>query len=183
MFQHEQAFLQALQGEPTALQAVNASPEFLARLAIYKTSITSTLQQALYKNFKPLENLIGQAAFQELCYHYAAKNLSTALDLSCYGADLHEFIATGPFAPEFPYLADFIEFCGLWRKIYLQRDSEAILLESPYPLYDIWQRCQPEFTGSLEITNWQGPFHYVLYRENARVMVQVISIGKDTISP
>ncbi|MCX7123521.1 MAG: DNA-binding domain-containing protein [Gammaproteobacteria bacterium] len=169
MFAHEAAFLAALQDQPEALEQMSLSPEFSERLEIYKTSILSTLQQALYKNFKPLDALIGIDAFQELCYRYATAHLSTTLNLSQYGADLHDFIKTAPFADGLPYLADFIEFCFVWRQVYLR--GEVILIESDYPVYEIWQRCQPEFVGEKIIANWQGPFVYGISREEGRVVV------------
>ena len=171
MFAHELAFLQALQNQPEALENLSASPQFAERVAIYQTSIVGTLQQALYKNFKALSTLIGKEAFQELCYRYAASHLSTELNLSQYGAELHEFVKTAPFAEKFPYLSDFTEFCFVWKQVYLR--GEAMLLESEYPLYEIWQRCQPEFTGDAHIDHWQGPFVYMIYREGQRVVVKI----------
>jgi hypothetical protein len=168
---HEQAFLQALQDQPEALAKINASPDFEKRLAIYKTSIVSTLQQALYKNFKPLEALIGKEAFQELCYRYANTHPSTDLNLNRYGADLHEFVKTAPFAEGLPYLSDFTQFCFVWKQVYLRSDGAITVLESNYPVYEIWQRCQPEFVGEQAIQNWQGPFVYAVYREDERVKV------------
>ena len=172
MFAHEAAFLQALQDQPEALEQLNASSQFTERLAIYKTSILSVLQQALYKNFKPLETLIGKEAFQELCYRYAATHPSRDLNLSRYGADLHEFVKMAPFAGDFPYLADFIEFCFIWKQTYL-REMGVMLIESDYPVYEIWQRCQPEFVGEVAIDNWLGPFYYAVYRQDGRVVVEI----------
>ncbi len=173
MFEHERAFLQALQGQPEALAALSISPEFTERLAIYSTSILSTLQQALYKNFKPLETLIGKDAFQELCYRYASTHPSTVLNLNRYGADLHAFIKTAPFAKNYPYLADFTEFCLIWKQTYLRSDLGVTLLESDYPVYEIWQRCQAEFSGDPTIQDWNGPFFYTVYRDGAQVKVKI----------
>ncbi len=170
MFAHEHAFLQALQGNSEALAKMSASPQFEQRLDVYKTSILSTLQQALYKNFKPLEALIGKEAFQELCYRYAVSHPSHELNLSRYGADLKIFVKTAPFAADYPYLSDFIDFCFLWKQIYLGRQGMT-QFESAYPVYAIWQRCQPEFVGAQVIEDWEGPFRYQLVREAGRVKI------------
>ncbi len=176
MFAHEQAFLQALAGEPAALEALCASLHCREGLAIYKTSILSTLQQALYKTFKPLQALIGQELFQELCYRYATTHFSTTLHLGHYGAHLHEFVKTAPVAQDFPYLSDFVEFCFMWRQTYLHAGPEVTLIESDYPLYAIWQRCQPEFKAEVSIENWEGPFCYALYFENGCVNVDLLLV-------
>lgn len=171
MLPHETAILAALQGHPDALEALCDATDFKARWTVYETSIRATLQKTLYKTFKPLEALLGKALFQELCYRYAAQHLSTELNLTRYGSQFAEFASIAPFAEALPYLSDFIEFCYLWQQCYVQATGEVLVIESDYPLYDIWARCQPEFKDESIIENWQGPFHYALYYEDAKVKV------------
>lgn len=170
----EQAFLDAVNGNnKTELERLNASPNFEQRFAIYFTSIIATHQSALYKIFKPLEILLGKEAFQELCYRYAIDNLSKNFNLNSYGHDFHQFAITAPYANNFPYLSDFIEFCYLWQQVFLDPEPGVIQIESDYPVYEIWERCQVEFSGSKIIDNWQGPFSYRIFRKDGKVLVLV----------
>jgi len=173
---YETAFLEALEGNVANLANLVKAPDFEKRLAVYQTSIFGTLQRTLYKTFKPLEALIGEAAFQELCYRYAVTHKSYVLNLNRYGADLSEFVKTAPFAHDLPYLSDFVEFCYVWQQVYL-RGGEAVLIESDYPVYAIWERCQPEFVGEKTIENWQGPFQYALERSKDKVNVLHIPVA------
>ncbi len=173
MHQIEHAFLEALQGDSKGLEALCISNRFQERLAIYETSCLGTLQQTLYKIYKPLAVLLGQETFQELCYRYVKSHFSTELNLNRYGADLHEFSKSAPFAQNLPYLSDFIEFCYTWQQVYLQGE-EGVLIESDYPLYEIWKRCQPEFKGETEIKDWQGPFCYGMVRVDGWVQTSEI---------
>lgn len=172
---YETAFLEALEGNWANLAQLAESPDFEKRLAVYHTSILGTLQRTLYKIFKPLAVLIGEAAFQELCYRYATTHRSYDLNLNHYGAELSEFVKSAPFAQGLPYISDFVEFCYLWQQVYL-KGGDPILIESDYPIYAIWERCQPEFTAETTIENWQGPFQYVIARDQDKVNVLHIPI-------
>ncbi|MCX8514614.1 MAG: putative DNA-binding domain-containing protein [Burkholderiales bacterium] len=174
LFEIEQAFLDAMNGKPDKLRELTISPNFATRLEIYETSVFSTLQQALYKIYHAVEALIGTEMFQELTYRYVKENLAHEFNLNNYGQDLHEFVKTLPLINNLPYLPDFIEFCYLWQQIFLYPKLGVIKVISDYPLYEIWERCQPEFTGNQLIENWQGEFSYLVYRECDKVIVKKV---------
>lgn len=171
----EQIFLEALQGKRERLKAQVLSPDFEERFNIYQNSIIATLQQTLFKIFKPLEALIGVEAFQELCLRYAQSHPSQGFNLNHYGKELSHFIKDAPYIQDFPYLPDFIDFCYLWQQTYLGTNLKTDPVCFDYPVYEIWQRCQPEFSGDKAIDDWQGPFNYLLYRESDRVMVAAVA--------
>lgn len=168
----EQAFLEAFHGEMTSLQALCASSELNQRFAVYESSIISTLQQTLYKIYRPLETLLGVDTFQELCHHYAKANFAKTFNLNRYGEDLASFIHQAPYSRDMPYLPDFIKFCYLWQQTYLQPELGVLKIYSDYPVYEIWQRCQPEFNGDKVIEDWDGPFVYEMTLEGGRVKVR-----------
>lgn len=167
----ELAFLDALNDKTDTLRDIVISNDFETRLEIYSTSITASHQQALYKIFKPLEKLLGIDAFQELCYRYVKYKLSTHFNFNYYGVDLHEFILKAPYAKDLPYISDFIQFCYIWQQVFLDNFVDNVNFISDYPVYPIWERCQPEFNGSQTIANWDGPFSYTIYRESGKVAI------------
>lgn len=173
----EIAFLKALNGDMAELESLSNSKNFATRCQVYITSIHATLQQALYKIFKPVEALLGIDAFQELCYRYSEKNLSKHFNLSLYGQDFHSFAASSPYAGDLPYLEDFVEFCYLWHHTFLDQQSEIVQIESEFPLYEIWERCQPEYTGDKKVINWTGPFFYIMSHDNGKVLVVPVNIS------
>lgn len=170
----ENAFLEAFYGNTSELKNLVDSEGFQQRLDIYTASIQNTHQQALYKIFKPAQALLGVEAFQELCYRYVAEHLSVNYNLNKYAEDFHEFVVKAPYAHHFPYISDFIEFCYLWQQVYLDPEIGVTEIHSDYPIYEIWERCQPEFGGNKEIENWNGPFIYRIFRENNKVRVLTI---------
>ena len=93
------------------------------------------------------------------------------MNLREYCEGFSEFIKTAPFAENIEYLPDFTEFLFYWRAVLLDPTFSGVRLESNYPLYDIWERCQPEFKGDPSIKNWQGPFVITLYRDDGKVHV------------
>lgn len=174
---HETAFLQALQGSSALLQTLVSAPDFESRFKIYEISIRTTLQKTLLKTFKPLQHLLGVEAFEELCLHYAYHAFSTELNLNHYGEKLCEFVNEAPYAKEMPYLPDFINFCYQWQQIYLNPELGSVTIISNYPVYEIWQRCQPEFQGEKTLAEWHGPFTYVLSHQGGRVQVKALAVS------
>lgn len=147
------------------------------RIEVYRTSIVGTLMKTLAKTFQSLEILLGEAVFKELCYRYASTHFSYHLNLNQYGEGFSDFIREAPCSNELPYLSDFTAFLFYWRAVFLDSSLAGMKLESDFPLYEIWQRCQPEFKGELEIKEWKGPFEITLYRENEKVRVLSHRLG------
>lgn len=171
LFKHEQAFIQAFNGDDSQLKLLCPDTNFEERFGIYRTSIISTLQQVLMKNFYPLGSLIGDGAFKELTYQYALKNIPLTFNLSQYGKDLSHFVKSIKVFNHLEYLPDFIDFCYMWQQVFLYPNLGVITITSKYPLYQIWERCQPEYSGEKKIENWEGPFIYKIFRENDFVKV------------
>ena len=171
LFEHEKAFIEALEGNYTKLKNLCPDNKFEERFNIYHTSILSTLQQALKKNFHPLEKLIGDGAFNELTYQYALKTIPTSFNLNQYGYDFSQFAKSIKIFDHLPYLPDFIDFCYLWQQVFISHESDKINISYDYPIYQIWERCQPEYTGNKQIKDWKGPFHYSIFKENGLVII------------
>jgi hypothetical protein len=170
----EQAFLNAIQGNDIELQKLVISNNFTSRIEIYRNSVFATLQKTLLKIYCPLEVLLGVDTFHEMTYQYISSNLAHTFNLNQYGADFHDWVKQLPFIDKFPYLPDFVELCYLWQQIYVNPELGVFKITSNYPLYQIWQRCQPEFIGDKEIDDWNGEFSYLIYLENNKVVIKQV---------
>ncbi len=205
-----QDFMEALKDE-TKMEALKkwfphySEAELQHRFEVYAQSVLATHEKTLKKIFKPLEALLGKSSSDELFSHYASRYLSRDFDLNSYGKDLGEFIKTSaPWAKDYPYVADFADFCWLWHQVFLSADlnqnlnlglgltrdsGSPVLFKSDFPVYDLWQRCQPEFKkpSSLETHEASSekphPYCYALYRKDHKVHVVQVAFPGERLMP
>jgi hypothetical protein len=141
------------------------------RAEIYQGSVIGALERTLKKIFRPFLVLLGEDVSNQLFERYAEKHFSKNFDLNLYGKNFSKFIQeSAPWVSEYPYVPDFADFCWQWQQVFLNREltpteftefkeinlknlkkivlkkaDELVLIQSKFPVYEIWKRCQPEF--------------------------------------
>lgn len=152
------------------------------RFEIYSGSITEGLVKALRENFPVTEKLVGEDFFRYMSYEYIASARSSSPNLGDYGASFIEFVAIFPAAKCLPYLADICQLEWYWQKVYFGTDyshlevtklsqidadlqsslvfkrcKNSFLLQSVYPIKEIWEFNQKnneeEKTINLKVHN------------------------------
>jgi hypothetical protein len=176
------------------------------RAEVYRGSIRGAHERTLKKIFRPFLALLGEAVSQQLFERYAEQYFSDHFDLNQYGKNFGQFIQSSvPWVKEYPYVPDFADFCWCWQQAFLKQDippllslsslelkemlknakklrfqtsEELILFESGFPVYEIWQYCQPEFSGqerkALDLSS-RVKNYYVLSRYEGKVHVVLVS--------
>lgn len=160
----------ALRGEASAgLWALFREPQAVAerRIAAYQRNVSGNWRSALASTYPVLEQLLGGRRFRALADHYIAAYPSNSGDLNQYGGALAALLANSALAETWPYLPDVARLEWALLGAYSAADAgvfdlaalaavpvqaqaalclhvwpAAILIESSWPLADIWQAHQ-----------------------------------------
>jgi len=140
-----------------------------ARIAVHRHHLGQSLSAGLAATFPTVRALVGEDFFGRMARDFLAGFLPTQPVLAEYGADLASFIATYGPAAGLPYLADIARldwalnvaaYAGPVRRLtaadlsavsserlpahHLALPPGTCLIDSPFPLPDIWRASQPD---------------------------------------
>lgn len=171
-----------------------------ARLGIYRNIVFNNLTATLATDYPVIKRLVGNDFFDGMAARYIREEPSRSGNLQNFGARFPEFLVCVPEAASLPYLADVarLEWArqeGLLagsampldpaQLAHVAEDQQATLslelhpsvrlLESSYPVLDIWLFCQDPQDGHL---NLNGPGQRVmLWRDGNQIAMRVIDAG------
>ncbi|CAA6812404.1 MAG: Unknown protein, partial [uncultured Thiotrichaceae bacterium] len=150
------------------------------RVGVYQNNTIGGLKTALRNTFPVCETLVGKDYFGQLAQHHVKLNPSADRNLEEYGANFSETLATlieqRPELAELAYLSDVAKLEWIQHQTYFANDRQSFdleafaalapevqtqvtfiladdvsLIDSPYPIYDIWHSHQQSI--ELEITH------------------------------
>lgn len=163
---------------------------------IYRNNTFITLGQALADNFPVLCRLVGQTFFDHMAKEYVRLYPPVTPLLMSYGDRMAKFLADFKPADGLPYLSDVarLEYC--WNESFNGQDSGAFdldqlhriapekfddltfsflanlsLMESPYPVREIWLANQADADATREINLDSGGSYLAIYRSGMDVEV------------
>jgi len=196
----QRAFVQSVLGADTAAMAPWVVSNGLGadeRLQIYRNMVFATQTGALRTSFPTVLHLVGEACFDGVAARYIAGGASRCGNLQRFGATFARFLAEQPELVALPYLHDVaaldwarLQSClaaeadalapamlaglsedALARCVFAFHPSTA-LIESRYPLCDIWRFCQDAGEARLSLA---APAQSVLvWRSGTRVSLQAL---------
>jgi len=136
-------------------------------LAIYRHSILESFSRVLAGTYPVIEKLLGEDFFNALAKEYAQTMPSLQPDLGEFGRHFDRFLSEFSATKELVYLPDVAQLEWLWEEVFYADDdpkanffamaelndaalqklrfnlsASARLLQSNYPLLDIWQANQ-----------------------------------------
>lgn len=168
--------------------SVSAAHEF----AIYQNSVIGLKQKSLQTIYAVCHRLVGTEFFIAMITEYIQQTPSRSADLAHYGATLAEFIEHFIPAKSLPYLPDVARLEWAWHRLYSHRftapldfqklqlryqenNSDIIfilgdhctLLQSIYPVHQIWEVNQPTYAGdqTVILEDSQGFFYLIWCKE------------------
>ena len=139
------------------------------RLNIYRNNTQLGLTEALRDGYPVINRLVGTEFFNYLAKHYIQRYPPKAGCLLSFGGQLADFIAVFQTVEGLPYLADTAKLEWLWHEAFYEADATGLsvaelakvdpalydrlgftlhptarLMDSDYPILQIWQLNQSE---------------------------------------
>lgn len=168
------------------------------RLQIYRNMVFNTLSGALKTSYPSVLRLVGTDCFDGAAARYIAAVPSLSGNLQEFGEAFPNFLATMLETVELPYLADVARLEWARQESYLAAEARPIplesltsleeeelartvfalhpsvhLIDSRYPVLDIWHFCQEENQDYLRLGE-QGQA-VLVWRKGTQIVMQAIS--------
>lgn len=175
------------------------------RLAIYRHNVFSALRGALADLYPVTKAIVGAAFFEAAGDAFIRVTPSLSGDLNNFGAGFADFIKGYAPARELAYLPDVARMEWAWHLAFHAQNARALdlarlaavpaeahaqlkfllhpssqLMQSVYPLFDIWRVNQPDYAGDMQL-NWdQGTEHLLIFRADVEVEMHKLDAGSFT---
>ena len=181
--------------------AVN-DPRALDRLALYRSNLTATWQQALANAYPVVRALVGEEFFVSLARAYGRAHCSISGDLNLFGAQFAGFVAAFERSRSLPYLADVAALEWLVHRAHYAADAAPMprariaalsphdllaatfalqpacaCLDSRFPVASLWLAHQPQASIALPESLARREFALVV-RPRWHVQVLASSAGE-----
>lgn len=199
----QQGVARVLTGEQVPDMALRITAHALgseARLQIYRNAMLHNLTAALRTAYPAVHGLVGEEFFESAAMRYIHDYPSRSGNLQEYGAAFPQFLAAMPEARGVPYLPDVSRLEWARQECYLAADVpwltvDAIsmdidsrptatrlllhpavgLVQSAYPILDIWRYCQDPSTEAPSLDD--GGQQVLVWREDHQIAMQVLAPG------
>jgi len=174
-----------------------------SRIAVYRNNFHETVRKCLCNAYPVVERLVGTNCFRGLAARYAQRHRSTNADLQFFGRLFPKFLEAQYTDTKFAYLADVARLewaielaltAPRSREVELDalagippsaqpglrfpRRPGASLLESPYPILEIWRANQADGTGTASLA--AGPNRLGIKRGDAAA--DIVSLDEDAFT-
>ena len=186
-------------------QSNGADPAFAARASgntqVYLDSIIGGISQNLSSIYPVCERLVAAEFFVAMAEVFIKQTPFHDPDLSQYGGEFADFIAQFPPVAQLVYLADVARLEWAWHQALIGPDSKILnnsalsaisvdkqadisfclpenstLLDSIYPISQIWQVNQLGYDGEQEIALHQGGNKLIIWRQDLEVLIEELSV-------
>lgn len=201
----QEQFVKGLNSEDNAvLEHIKSNTRLSAKehLAIYQSSIKGALQKALREIYSVCHKLVGDDFFIMIMNGYIGHNKSHSSNLAGYGEHLPDFIAGFIPAKSLPYLADVARMEWAWHTLYEAPKSKGMdfeklascystagekiifklppgstLLDSAYPVHQIWEVNQPDYAGDQTIIlPDRVNYYYLIWSKDLVMRIDILQL-------
>jgi hypothetical protein len=197
--------------EGPGLWALFNEPKDVAerRFAAYRRNVTGNWRSAMASTYPVLAQLLGPQCFRELADQYVATCPSCSGDLNTYGGALAALLDASPLREALPYLPDIARLEWALLQAYGAADAAsfdlaalagvppevqaelrlqvwpaATLIESSWPLVNIWQAHQlsteerDAALAGIDLSPSSEPRHALVARSEGSVFAVSINAGE-----
>ena len=197
------ALADAARDDDAAQLLVGDAERARRRIGIYRGNMIANTTKALGTAYPIIRKLVGDEFFDGLARAYCREYPSASGDLNECGENFAAFVAAFPHTQSLPYLPDVARLEWLMQRAHYAADHAplatgrlgciaehdyprlklelhpaASLIESPYPLYRIWEVHQDGYRGEIAVDLDSGPQRVIIYRPAFRVTVAALSRGE-----
>lgn len=201
------AFAAGILGESAVAMAAIAPGRFAPdqHLQIYRNNIFESLTGALTAVYPVIERLVGTGFFRFAADNYIRLHPPRSGNLHDFGMHYADFLAGFAPAAGLPYLPDVARLEWAWHEAFHAADAAALdarrladvaaeqqgdlrftlhpsarLLDSPYPLLNIWQANQDDAAEQI-IDLTQGGAPLLVIRRGLRVEIDTLTPGEHAL--
>jgi len=194
----------SLGGDASALSDVIIGDGFAPeqRLNIHRNNTTILLGEALGATYAVVHKLVGDDFFDAVARLFIRAQPPRSPCLFEYGEGFADFLATLPAAADLPYLPDVARLEWVWNEAFHAPDVKPLsshdlaainpeaygdlvltphpslrLLESPFPIKEIWDVNQPGADPEASVSLDEGPQALAVLRPGATVDMIELSPG------
>lgn len=171
------------------------------RLAVYRRNVFGAMTGTLRATYPVVERIVGDAFFRHAAETYLRAHPSISGDLNDFGGAFADFLAVFAPAGGLPYLSDVAllewqvqrlyyagdhppgDLSGLaglpperWHVAIFNMHSSWVVMQSPWPLADIWRVNQPDYADDMEVGG--GPCTILAWRQAGVVRVAELTPGE-----
>lgn len=172
-------------------------------LDVYRNNVFTNLREALRTLFPVINQLVGEAFFNYATECFIHDYPSPAGDLNQYGEAFAEFLASFEPAAELVYLPDIARLEWAVHIVYHAQNAVGLdmqrlalispnaygnlrftlnpackLVQSVYPVHDIWQVNQPDHTGNDRVDLDAGDVSLLVARRKNRIVLDTLTAGE-----
>ncbi|MEJ2360671.1 MAG: DNA-binding domain-containing protein [Gammaproteobacteria bacterium] len=172
-------------------------------LEVYRNNVFTNLREALRTLFPVINKLVGEAFFNYTTEHFIHDYPSPAGDLNQYGGDFAEFLTAFEPASSLVYLPDVARLEWAIHLVYHARNAAELdrqrlslippgeygdlrfklnpacrLVQSAYPVNDIWQVNQPDYAGDPRVELDKGGVSLLVARHGDHIVLDPLTAGE-----
>ena len=167
---------------------------------IYRDGVLGGLTQALADTFPVILALVGEEFFNAMVGRFVQTQASETPDLGDFSPLFPEFIAQFKPAENLFYLSDVARLEWNWHQIFHEKDDGSLdftalseigdqdvvfrlvtagrLMQSPWPIHEIWQTNQPEACGDKVVDLDEGKVFLWVWRNGFEMRIDPVSLPK-----
>lgn len=185
---------------PSAINPAYLNYRVETALDIYRNNFRGNLHDALAGAYPVIEQLVGKEFFRFLTRQYIGQHHSRSCNLNHYGDQMANFVTAFEPARDLVYLADVASLEWACHLSYLAPDADTlsivrlsqisqeqypflVLLTNPachvvqscYPIADIWHAHQLDASNNFHIDLETGPCNALVSRKDGVVMVSKLT--------
>lgn len=178
----------------------NTVQSSLQRLQIYRDSVMACLVRALNDLYPVCAKLVGSNFFDAMAQRYVQQHPSPSPDIGDFGEQFADFIEQFEPAQSLPYLPDTARLEWAWHRAFHAVDESGLdfqalaaideaqqanlifhlpqsarLLESPYPVDQIWQANQDDANEDQVVDLAEGGVKLIVWRNDYDVQIDQLS--------
>ena len=175
------------------LQQAFSNTETDERLIVYRDASIATRVRALRQQFPCCEKLVGERYFERVATEFSQQYPATDANVQQQATPFIDFLAALPAEKSLPYLVDMARFECAWFAVFhgpsnariipqrliatdtVQCTAGLQLVCSAHPLAQLWQCCQPEYTGDYQLDDTEKTHYFALVQRDAAIHIEEVS--------
>lgn len=195
------AFREAVLGAADGQLAAYVAPELAVRIAVYRNTVQGSLTEVIAAAFPVTQRIVGPAFFATLAGRYVVARPPRLPQLSAYGADFPDFIASDAAHHGLAYLPDVARLEWARGESYFAADAPGLdpaalaalapealdaavlvphpaarLVRSRFPIMRIWRVNQPDVVD-VPAVDMTVAENVLISRSGGRVSLRALPPG------